>query len=218
MERKNILSSQKETVKAWKDGFVANPSDEGIYYINKGYFPTAEDYCALVGIDYQTVKRFGTVEYYMYYNCVDNLYILRCETIINNEMRESLSVEYEDDTDWLGLFEEHKTEIGKAQWLPSNWKELITDEQLHDILQERNIQTIECLQDDDVPDEMKERIARDWCKDNSGELIDYLDESDKEEIADEYLDNNAYDIIDKAYDKLGDYERREFIKDCIDNL
>lgn len=193
MERKNILSSQKETVKAWKDGFVANPCDEGIYYINKGYFPTAEGYCALVGIDYQTVKRFGTVEYSMHYNCVDNLYILRCETFINNVMSEPLSVEYEDDKDWLGFYGETSGEVGTAKQLPSNWKELMSDEQ-------------------------KEEIAREWCKENSGELIDYLDESDKEEIADEYLDNNACDIVDKAYDKLGNYERREFIKDCIDNL
>jgi hypothetical protein len=133
-------------------------------------------------------------------------------------MNDKLSFVLEDSEDYLGFFTELVTELGTAKWLPSNWKELITDEQLHEILVEKNIQTIECLQDNDVPDEMKERIAREWCKDNSCELEDYLDDDDKERIADEYIDDNSNDVIDKAYDKLGDYERREFIKDCIDNL
>jgi hypothetical protein len=133
-------------------------------------------------------------------------------------MNGNLSFELEDDEDYLGFYGETSGGTGKAQWLPSNWKELITDEQLHEILVEKNIQTIECLQDDDVPDEMKERIALDWCKENSEELKDFLSDSDKQEIAYDYIDDNANDSADRAYDRLGSYEQREFIKDCIDNL
>ena len=216
MEVKQITTEQIEKVKELAKDFRADREKVFVTYCG---LMLNSDYCHFLGIDYTTIHLLGEVSYAMTYYEEGDKYQLACETFINDTKNDKLSVILEDKEDFLGYFtKEEEQKIGVAQWLPSNWKELITDEQLHDILQERNIQTIECLQDDDVPDEMKERIARDWCKDNSGELIDYLDENDKEEIADEYLDNNAYDIIDKAYAKLGDYERREFIKDCIDNL
>ena len=215
METKNILTSQKEVVKNWKDGFVANPCDEGIHYINKGYFPTVEEYCAFIGIDYQTVKRLGTVEYSMRYNCVNDCYILRCETYINNALYEPLSVEYEDNEDWLGFYGET---IGKAQWLPSNWKELITDEQLHDILKERNIQTIECLNDDDVPDEMKERIARDWCNEHSEELFEYLSSEDERDIAYNYAQDNPLDLGEEVCRYIGSSDAKDLIYKLLEEI
>jgi hypothetical protein len=154
-----------------------------------------------------------------YYETEDKKYQLACETFIDSFMNGKLSFTLGDSEDYLGFFtKKEEQKISVAQWLPSNWKELITDEQLHEILVEKNIQTIECLQDNDVPDEMKERIAREWCKDNSCELEDYLDDDDKERIADEYIEQNNSDVLDKAYDSLSSYEQREFIKDCIDNL
>jgi hypothetical protein len=166
-------------------------------------FPS--DYCHFLGLDYETMRLLGEVSYTMtYHETEDKKYQLACVTFIDNFMNGKLSFTLEDSEDYLGFFpKKEEQEIGVAQWLPSNWKELITDEQLHDILQERNIQTIECLQDDDVPDEMKERIARDWCKENSCELEEYLDDYDKEKIANDYIDDNL---------------NKDFIKDCIDRL
>lgn len=46
--------------------------------------------------------------------------------------------------------------------LPENWESLVTDDMLHDLLQKRNIQTIECLQLNDIPDEMKEEVVDEW--------------------------------------------------------
>lgn len=221
METRNILTTQKEVVKNWKGDFLAEACNEGIKYGYVGDM-TAESYCEFLRMDYPTVSLLGAVSYSIEYNCIEgNKYILKCETRIDSIVNEKLSFELEDDEDYLGFYGETKGEeqkIGVAQWLPSNWKELITDEQLHEILVEKNIQTIECLQDDDVPDEMKERIARDWCKENSDELIDFLSDSDKTDIAYDYIDDNVSDCVDRAYDKLGDYDKREFIKDCIDNL
>ena len=222
MERKNILTSQKEVVKNWKSGFKSHPCDEGIKYIyegdpSEGMLTSAETYCALIGIDYQTVKRFGEVSYSVEYNCVNDLYILRCETYIGNIMSEPLSVEYEDNEDWLGFYGETfgKTDGDK---LPQNWKELITDEQLHDILRERNIQTIECLNDDDVPDEMKERIAKDWCSNNSEELSTYLSDEDERDIAYNYAESNPLDLGEEVCRYIGSSDAKDLIYKLLEEL
>lgn len=218
MERKSILTSQKEVVKNWRGDFHTQPCDEGIRYVYRGVM-TAQSYCEFLRMDYPTVSLLGMVSYAIEYNCIEgNKYVLKCETFIGGNINEKLSFELEDEEDYLGFYGETNEGVGKAQWLPSNWKELITDEQLHDILQERNIQTIECLNDDDVPDEMKERIAKDWCKENSEELKDFLSDSDKSDIAYDYIDENSSDCVDRAYGNLGSYDKKEFIKDCIDEL
>ena len=218
METKNILTTQKEVVKNWKSDFQAQACDEGIKYIYKGGM-TEQGYCEFLRMDCPTVSLLGKVGYSIEYNCIEgNKYILTCETYIDNFMNGKLSFVLEDDEDYLGFYGETIGEVGKAQWLPSNWKELITNEQLHDILQERNIQTIECLQDDDIPDEMKERIVKDWCEENTSDLQIILSDSVKADIAYDYIEENASDCVDRAYDSLGDYEKREFIKGCIDEL
>lgn len=199
---KQITTEQIEKVKELVKDFRAENGKE--FYVYCGtMFPS--DYCHFLGLDYETVRLLGEVSYALtYYETEDKKYELACETYIDSFMNGKLSFTLEDSEDYLGLFaKKEEQKIGVAQWLPSNWKELITDEQLHDILQERNIQTIECLQDNDVPDEMKERIARDWCKENSCELEEYLDDYDKEKIANDYIDDNL---------------NKDFIKDCIDRL
>lgn len=218
MERKNILTSQKEIVKnSWKGDFSKSEIDTFGYY---GCI-SEETYCAFISLDYNTLARLGNVTYDISYlkevKEGKEFFLLLCLTSINSAINDRLSVTFEDSEDWLGLFSTNQEE-GKARWLPSNWKELITDEQLHDILQERNIQTIECLNDDDVPDEMKTHIAIDWCENNSCELKDYLSDDDKETIADDWIEENASTAFDKALGNMGDYETREAIKEAIDNL
>lgn len=216
---KQITTEQIEKAKELGKDFRAENGKE--FYVYCGtMFPS--DYCHFLGLDYETVRLLGEVSYALtYYEIEDKeenkKYELACETYIDNFMNGKLSFTLEDSKDYLGLFAKKEDQkIGVAQWLPSNWKELITDEQLHDILQERNIQTIECLIDSDVPDEMKERIARDWCKENSGELEEYLDDYDKEKIAYDYIDDNPDEVANKAFDQISD--PKDFIKNCIDNL
>jgi hypothetical protein len=67
-----------------------------------------------------------------------------------------------------------------------------------------------------MSDEQKREIAEEWCKENSEELVDYLDENDKENIAYDYIDNNPNEVADSAFSKLSD--PKDFIKECIDNL
>lgn len=223
MERKNILTSQKEVVKnSWESRFNnswgSRFNNSGVDVVKYLGAISAEIYCAFIGLDYSTVKRLGNVTYSISYlrevKEEEELFLLLCETYIDSVMNDKLSVILEDSEDWLGMFSTKQNEEG----LPSNWKELITDEQLHDILRERNIQTIECLIDDDVPDEMKERIARDWCSNNSEELRDYLSSEDERDIAYNYAHDNPSDMGDEVCDYLGSSDSRDLIIKLLDNL
>lgn len=189
---KQITTEQIASMKEMAKDFRAENGKET--YVYCGTMPNS-DYCHFLGLDYATIHLLGEVGYAMaYYETEDKKYHLACETYIDNTVNDKLSFVLEDTEDFLGFFtKEEEQKIGVAQWLPSNWKELMSDEQ-------------------------KEEIAREWCKDNSSELRDYLDEGDKEEIADEYIEQNDSDVLDKAYNCLNSYEQREFIKDCIDNL
>lgn len=191
METKQITTEQIEKVKELAQDFRAENGKE--FYVYCGVMFNS-DYCHFLGIDYATVHLLGEVSYTMtYYETEDKKYELACETFIGNTSNDKLSFTLEDSEDYLGFFTKEEQEIGVAQWLPDNWKELMSDEQ-------------------------KEEIAREWCKDNSCELEDYLDDDDKERIADDYIEQNNSDVLDKAYDSLSSYEQREFIKDCIDEL
>lgn len=191
MEVKQITTEQIEKVKELREDFKLDNAKVFVVYCGT-MFPS--DYCHFLGIDYATVHLLGEVSYAMTYYEEGTKYQLACETFIDSTKNDRLSFTLEDSEDFLGFFtKEEEQEVGKAQWLPSNWKELMSDEQ-------------------------KEEIAKEWCKENSGELIDYLDEDDKEGIVDDYIENNDSNVLDKAYNHLSSYEQREFIKNCIDEL
>ena len=189
---KQITTEQIEKVKELGKDFRAENGKE--FYVYCGtMFPS--DYCHFLGLDYETVRLFGEVSYTMtYYETEDKKYKLTCETYIDNFMNDKLSVTLEDTEDYLGFFtEKEEQKIGVAQWLPSNWKGLMSDEQ-------------------------KEEIAREWCENNSGELIDFLTDSTKEDIAYDYIEQNPSDMADRAYGCMSSYDQRDFIKECIDSL
>lgn len=190
---KQITTEQIEKVKELVKDFRAENGKE--FYVYCGVMLLASDYCRFLGIDYETVRLLGEVSYTMtYYETEDKKYELACETFIDNTSNDKLSFTLEDSEDYLGFFtKKEEQKIGVAQWLPDNWKELMSDEQ-------------------------KEEVAREWCNDNSCELRDYLDDDDREEIAYDYMDENSSTCANHCYEKMGSYEQREFIKDCIDNL
>ena len=190
METKQITTEQLEKVKELAQDFRVERGKE-VYVYCGTMFPS--DYCHFLGIDYETVRLLGEVSYTMtYYETEDKKYQLTCETYIDNFMNGKLSFTLEDSEDYLGFFtKEEEQKIGVAQRLPSNWKELITDEQ-------------------------KEEIARSWLEENS--VTDSLSDSEREEIAYDYMDENSCTCASHCYEKMGSYEQRDFIKECIDNL
>lgn len=193
METKQITTEQLEKIKELAQDFRVENGK--VAYVYCGVMPPS-DYCHFLGIDYTTVHYLGEVSYSItYHKTEDKTYQLYCETFTDNAMSDKLSFILEDKEDFLGLFADKVEEqkIGVARWLPSNWKELITDEQ-------------------------KEEIARSWCEEHPEELVEYLGDADKEELADDYVTNNASKYADRAFSYLSSYEQRDFIKDCIDNL
>ena len=45
-----------------------------------------------------------------------------------------------------------------------------------------------------------------------------LDDSVKEDIAQEYIDDNTEEVMRDCFSSLSDYSQRDFLKDCIDEL
>lgn len=155
-----------------------------------------EGFKLLTGVDVATLRRVYSADNYskmVTYNKAENGVRVDCILFNNDMICNNALTHYFYPEDFLKTFSVAEAEINKAQWLPSNWKELMSDEQ-------------------------KEEIAREWCKDNSCELEDYLDDDDKEEIAYDYMDENACTCADHCYEKMGSYEQKDFIKECIDNL
>jgi len=195
---------EKETIKDWQiidlkayfaDKSVTSQMYDGGEHLVFSNAPL-EYFCKLTEFDYKTISNLAIDSVWVdlvYNQTEDGKYITQCLLYIDTELNDRLSREYESDTDFLGFFTKEEKKIGVAQWLPSNWKELMLDEQ-------------------------KEEIAREWCKENSGELRDYLDEDDKEDIVDAYIEDNYSRVADKAYDLMSSYDQREFVKGCIDNL
>lgn len=146
-----------------------------------------EGFKLLTGVDVATLRRVYSADNYskmVTYNKAENGIRVDCILFDNDMICNNALTHYFYPEDFLKTFPLAEEKIGKAQWLPDNWKELMSDEQ-------------------------KEEIARDWCKENSSELEDYLDDDDKEAIADAYIEQNNSDVLDKAYDYLDSYDQRE---------
>lgn len=190
METKQITTEQLEKVKELVKDFRAEKGKE--FYVYCGTMFNS-DYCHLLGIDYATIHLLGEVSYTMTYYEEGDKYQLACETFIGDTKNDKLSVALEDKEDFLGFFTKEEQKIGVARWLPSNWKELMSDEQ-------------------------KKEIAEEWCKEYSYKLNEYLDDSDREAITYAYMDKNSCTCTDYCYSQMDSCEQKDFIKECIDNL
>lgn len=193
---------EKEVIKDWQvidlkayfeDKSVSSQMYDGGEHLVFSNAPL-EYFCKLTGFDYKTIMNSAIHAVWadlVYSKTEDGKYVAQCLLYIDTVLNDRLSREYESELDFLGFFTKEETKIGVAQWLPNNWKELMSDEQ-------------------------KEEIAKEWCKENSA--IDFLSDSEKEEVAYDYMDENPCTCADHCYEKMGSYEQKDFIKDCIDNL
>lgn len=153
-----------------------------------------EGFKLLTGVDVATLRRVYSSDNYskmVTYNKAENGVRVDCILFDNDMICNNALTHYFYSEDFLKTFSVAEAEVGKAQRLPDNWKELMSDEQ-------------------------KEEIAREWCSDHSCELEEYLDDYDKEKIAYDYIEDNPDEVADKAFERLSD--PRDFIKNCIDNL
>ena len=186
MERKQITTEQITRVKELVQDFKKDVDGRFFVYLG-GMLPS--EYCQLLRIDYATVHYLGEVSYTItYYEMENKTYQLACETYIGDIKSDKLSFVLEDSEDYLGFFTQ--TDEGK---LPSNWRELLSDED-------------------------KEVIARDWCRANPFELKDYLTSEDERDIAYDYAHDNPSDMGDEVCSYLDSSDSRDLIIKLLDNL
>lgn len=155
-----------------------------------------EGFKLLTGVDVATLRRVYSVDKYstmVTYNKAENGIRVDCILFDNDMICNNALTHYFYPEDFLKTFSVARAELGVAQWLPSNWKELMSDEQ-------------------------KEEIARDWCKENSEELKDCLSDSDKKNIAYDYIEVYPIESVDKAEDYLCGDDKKRFIIGWVDNL
>ena len=155
-----------------------------------------EGFKLLTGVDVATLRRVYSSDNYskmVTYNKAENGIRVDCILFDNDMICNNALTHYFYSEDFLKTFSVAEAEIGVAQKLPDDWKELMSDEQ-------------------------KEEVAREWCEENTSDIQDVLSDSVKADIAYDYIEENASDCVDRAYNSLGDREKREFIKDCIDEL
>lgn len=153
-----------------------------------------EGFKLLTGVDVATLRRVYSNDNYskmVTYNKAEGGVRIDCILFDNDMICNNALTHYFYPEDFLKAFPLAEEKIGKAQWLPDNWKELMSYEQ-------------------------KEEIAVEWCKEHSCRLEEYLDDIDKEKIAYGYINDNPDEVADKAFDKLSD--PKDFLKNCIDNL
>lgn len=183
MIKQTLMTEQKELVKNWKNGFKARGCEEGIKYVYEDGI-SAETYCAFMRLDYHTLKRLGDITYSIEYNCVDDKYILCCETYINQCMDGRISTEFEETEDFLGLYGEYMGD--KLNLLE------MTAEDLKKYL-EQNYDEYSELEELIQKDVDEEDIAKTWIDENYDSAfyraIDDMGDSDKREKLKEMIDS-----------------------------
>lgn len=109
---------------------------------------------------------------------------------------------YDSDGNCMGTYD-FESEV---KVLPEGWESLVTDDMLHDLLQKRNIQTIECLQIEDIPEEMKETICQDYKEEYA------------EEIAKDWIDDNDGYALEYIKENVSNSVICDFVKDWLDSI
>lgn len=204
MERKNILSSQKEiVVNSWKENFRVSRTGERIVFIYSGNI-SAETYCAFVSLDYQTLVHLGVISYTVEYDYDRDTreYVLHCHTFIDSVLNEKLSFELTDEEDWLELF--RLSELEKKEETEDTLKAFLskTSDEIADYLKENEM---------DLWQELRQNIINEL---EADDLLDGL----KEEVAEDWISENSNSAFHSALGHMGSCEIRDALKDAIDEL
>lgn len=191
MERKIITEEKKNILMKMGNGFMANMTDESTVYIYDT--PVFSDFCKLVEVDYDTLCRLKEVySGEIIYSCESGKYIATCLTKKEGCIMDSLSMELECDHEFLGLFDKKENDD-------------FFDDSVENIflkLKEEHADVYEYIENEIISN-----------------IRDYdLEESAKEDIANEWIEDNPNIAVNVAQDYLCDDEKKDFIKDWVDNF
>lgn len=175
------LTEEKE--KILKENYKVTSREEGKVYITMD----TPVYCELLDLNYATLLRLsGKNDVYgdIIYEKVDETYVVACNTMINNEIVDNLSVIFTCVTDVLGQYSADST--GELEGLLSK-----TPEELKKYLEE-NYDDYSDLEDLFKAEINEEEIAEDYIKDNPSHAydtaLDYMSDYDMRDAIKDAID------------------------------
>lgn len=147
-------------------------------------------YCAIADIDLKTVAKLGSVYGILEYFENDGVFILKCETYVNDSMIECFSVEYESHHDFLDLF-------SKKEKADTSLENFFND----------------CIEN--IVRKLKETYPEVYSyieHETISHIRDYdLEDSDKEYFAESYIEDNPVSSVETAENYLCDDDKKRFI-------
>lgn len=194
MERKVLEEKQKNILMQMRKKFFPVMTDNKEVFVYDT--PVFRDFCELVNADCDTLCRLK--ELYsgeITYSEEDGFYIATCLMKRDSCIVESLSVELESEEDFLRLYSEK------------------TDASLENFFNDSVENVVRKLRETypDVVEDIEQNVI--------SNIRDYdLEESAKENIANEWIEDNPNIAVNVAQDYLCDDEKKDFIKDWVDNF
>lgn len=196
METREITTEQKAMLIRLKEHFKHNDTGRFYYLDMDSVYEAFHQVCILAGADFNTLNKvdssaFGVVKYFQ----EEDKYIVRCEIYIEQNMSEKLSVELTSDIDFIGL----------------NTKE--ADTSLENFFNDSLENVVRKLREiyPDVVENIEQNVI--------SHIRDYeLEDSDRDWIAQSYIEDYPADCVEKAESYLSDDDKKRFICDWVDNL
>lgn len=216
MDRKVLGEKQKSILMQMRKDFIPVTSHNKEVFVYDT--PVFRDFCELVEADCDTLCRLS--ELYsgeIAYSKEDGRYIVTCLMKRDSCILESLSVELENEEDFLGLYSKEADNSKEADTSLENFfndslENVVRKlkETYPDVVESIEQNVISNIRDYDLEDSDKEYFADDWIKDNPRIAVDeaegYLTEEEKT------------DIVKEWGDYLSDNDKKRFICDWVDNL
>lgn len=192
MERKIITEEKKNILISQKEHFEAYMTDKGAFYSYDT--PGFKDFCELVEADCDTLCRLGiTYHGEIGYKTENGLYIATCLMMKDSCIVDSLSVELESNEDFLGLYTKGKEADDFFNDSVENIFLKLKEEHA-DVYEFIEDDIISRIRDYDLEDSVKEDIAKEWIEDNPCDAVsvaeDYIGTDDMKDIIIRWLDRN----------------------------
>lgn len=194
MERKVLGEKQRNILVSMKKDFIPVMKDNKEVFVHDT--PVFRDFCELVEADCDTLCRLGL----MYrgeigYKTENGLYIATCLMMKDGCIADLLSMELESDEDFLGLFEKKERDKEADDFFNDSVENIFMKlkEEHADVYEFIEDDIIRRIRDYDLEDSVKEDIAREWIEDNPCDAVsvaeDYTGTEDMKDIIIRWLSN-----------------------------
>lgn len=195
MERKIITEEKKNILISQKEHFEAYMTDKGAFYSYDT--PGFKDFCELVEADCDTLCRLGLMYHgEIGYKVENGLYIVTCLMMKDGCIVDSLSMELECDDDFLGLFEKKENDKEADDFFDDSIDDIIAKmkNEHADVYEGIVEDVLRNIRDYDLEDSVKEDIAKEWIEDNPCDAVsvaeDYIGNDDMKDIIIRWFDRN----------------------------